>query len=233
MNSNNHKGIAGAVIIFAVAILFIAASFYYMKDNLIKRNYSSSSEEYLDNNKDPDQMSELIRLVNANSNLSRFIMKVKEKNPSFNLNKFNPGTVTKITPLSSEKVDVKNTSPAWVFSADGKKAVNWEAGFESPDSSLFIFNRKDDGFSEVVLECGIPCKYWGALWVDNNRFVFLMDRENSNGEEGFDFLISLYDLKNGSVQSYTQNFPERPSVPIWPEWEKRLSNIKKGVEGQQ
>lgn len=130
--------------------------------------------------------------------------------------------------------------PEWIFSPDGTKSVSIFAYFGEPDSSLDIYNRRNDEKVERLQDCGTPCSYWIVLWLNDEQFIFV---QRINYERDYPLTLKhgpyvlniiLYDLAEDKEISYTsQEVEEYPTRPSWSKWDERWKKVCAKLYGEE
>lgn len=132
-----------------------------------------------------------------------------------------------------------NDDPFWIFSPDKQMALSVYGELGNPDSNLDLYNRQKNNRGEIVNGmCGTPCNYGKTFWLDDNRFISVVDADyygTPDCKDQYDYvqsqvfrveIVSLFNLKENSYVSYvSQVFQLRDvqdggqlySYPEWPE----------------
>ena len=128
--------------------------------------------------------------------------------------------------------------PMWVHSPDGTKAISTYLSLGEPDSSLDIYNRDGQKGVERLRSCGTPCGDSGALWLNDDQFVFLQSYEYYPPEGEirctvdtictYVLGISLFDLKEHvEIQYISSEMSSRLQLTEhWSHWKERVEKIR-------
>jgi hypothetical protein len=165
-------------------------------------------------------------LVSSNTQLNTFMEALFSENPGITLESFSLNSVREIKRERSYPADYpKNDDSYWSFSPDGKSAVSSLLEFGSPDSSLNIYEVDTGNISQIAY-CGTPCSYWGTIWLDTERFVFIQEVD-MYGNGPIVLSIVIYNIKENKVYGFTTDeIPQRLIKPYWKDWEDRITLIK-------
>jgi len=166
--------------------------------------------------------------ITTNSEFREYFEEIIKTNPGLEeIKKFSKSEATTIRAreVGYPSPPKSKDEPEWVFSPDETKAVSIFAYFGEPDSSLDIYNRKNDGKVERLQDCGTPCGLGIVFWLNNEQFIFVQRLNEyiySGGSDSYVLNIILYDLAKDTEVSYiSQELEEYPVRPSWPEWDDK------------